>query len=486
MAADELAGKLHRAGHELLGDWFLKPAIQQAWQPVPLEWFPDPKLRSIALAANEGVRPDDLALALSRNGHRSVWEHPSDAPMFLIEVPTRARPLQTQLEELRGLATQRHLRGELFKLDHRVQSQPLDKTLAELGALQEESRAAVHTEAPIEPLPVVAVEDLFAELGPEPWVCEGLALQPGNPLMLAGHSGTGKSWITSDLCLAVASGQNFGPFKVRQGRARWIHLEGSSRDLKGRFQKLARARQLGPEELRGQLLLSSHPRFNFQDRALERQLVSECTDCSMAVIDTFAVAAAGMNENDSAIRQPLDMLARVSELTGCAFVVIHHHRKDPQDPRVIVDPEMQQRGSSALNNAISVGWATRKLPRGDELFFHTRLVMGKTWYGKREDLICGAFHSSFVPGGVDLYVRTVTEKDDAPPADDHAHLDQEILDAIEARPGVTLSALSELLGKRRPDVARRVRALEAERRLTVTQGPRAAWLLNAIARVPAE
>jgi AAA domain len=468
----------NQIAHELLGDWFLKPAFQTAWEPLPLEWFPDPRLRSIAHAANEGCRPDDLPLALTRNGSRAVWPNAADAVDLLLQVPTRAKPLPDLVAELRAIHERRRVRDELGKLQHRVQQQPIDKTLAQLEELHDSARAAVTPEALIEPLPVLSMTDRFSELGPEPWVCEGLAFQPGNPLMFSGNSGTGKSWITTDLALAVASGQKFGPFSVRRGKVRWLHLEGSARDLRGRTQKLARARQLGPEDLDGWLYPSSHPRFNFQDRALERQLLRECDGFTMAVIDTFAVAAAGLNENDSAIRQPLDMLARVSDATGCAFLVIHHHRKDPQDARVQVDPEQQLRGSSAINNAISVGWSTRKLPRGRELYFHTRLVMGKTWYGKRADLICGAFASSFIPGAVDLYVREATERDDAPPEENHQHLDQEIYDAVAKRPGISLSGLAELLGKRRPLIVARVRHLETERRLEVTAGGRGSWTLR--------
>lgn len=483
MSDEPLVLQQNRLAHELLGDWFLKPAFQEAWQPVPLEWFPDPRLRSIAHAANEGVRPDDLPLALSRNGARAVWENAADAADLLLQIPTRSLPLEQLIAELRTVHERRRVQKELFELQAQAARKPIDETLKALSAIEQSAREALAPEELIEPLPVLSVEDLFAELGPEPWVCEGLALQPGNPLMLHGNSGTGKSWITTDLCLAVASGLNFGPFPVRRGKVRWLHLEGSGRDLRSRTQKLARARNLGPDDLRGWYFPSSHPRFNFQDRALERQLVRECDGFTLAVIDTFAVAAAGMNENDSAIRQPLDMLARVSERTGCAFVVIHHSRKDPQDPRAVSDPEQTMRGSSALNNAISVGWSTKKLPRG-ELYFHTRLVMGKSWYGKRRDLICGAYASTFIDGAVDLYVRQCTDQDDAPPAEDYQHLDQEITDIVERRSGITLSGLADLLGKRRPLIAQRVRALETDGRLRVDPGSRGAWAVHFVPRSP--
>lgn len=479
----KLLSEATRAGHELLGDWYISPRVRNAWKPVPLELFSNFQLRSIAEVANEGVPPEQLNVALSRNGHRTYWPNPDLAEEYLLTVPTRGRTFDDQVADLAGMHARIRVIDEMRTAQ--LKGTTLEDTIEKLELLRPRE-----TEQPVKPFLTTPIAELFRPLGAPPWLCEALALQPGAPTMLSGHSGLGKSWLSYDLALAVASGQNFGGCAVRQGKVRWFHLEGSKLDLATRLQRLSLARHLGPTDLEGQLFNEIYPDFSFTDPTLERRLYKHCEGFALAVIDTFAVAASGLKENDSSIRKPLDMLARVSDRTGCTFLVIHHNRKDPQDARLKSDdPQGDVRGSSALINAISTGWAvTRFGKRKDnapDIYFRSKLQLTKCWYGQRDDLLVTGWRNSM--GGVEVWVGTPPEPpaevpapvvEDAAP--DHEHLDQEIFDVVSARPGVTLSALAELLGKRRPLVAARVRVLESERRLTVTQGPRLSWVLTAI------
>ncbi len=477
-------------GHELLGDWFLRPATREQWKKLPLELFPDAKLREIAKQANEGVEPDDLPLALSRNGARAVWPHPADAEIFLLSVPTRGKKFDELAAELRLLDERRKVLRELEMLGKQKPDDvaTLDETLRRLELLR--------ADAEIKPLPVMPVEDLFAELGEPPWVSQELAMQPGAPWMLSGHSGRGKSWILTDICIAIASGLTWGPFQVKPGKIRWLHLEGSSRDLKDRVQKLARGRNVTADHLRGTFFASSHPRFLFSDPKLEEQLIRECDGFTLAVVDTFAVAAAGMKENDAAIRAPLDMLSRVSERTGCCFAVIHHHRKDPADPKMKVDTEMAVRGSGAINNALSASWAVTKQKLPDDALFKSRLELGKTWYGARDPLLVTGAWSHHTAGAVDLIVnRDAKPTDDGTPDEpapvDNEALDREILQTVAeyATRELTLTALQGVLGvsggRRRMLLSERCQALRVKGHLRIDHGKRGTWLLS-LAETPSD
>jgi hypothetical protein len=75
----------------------------------------------------------------------------------------------------------------------------------------------------------------------------------------------------------------------------------------------------------------------------------------MAVFDSYRSFCPGVDENDSRAREPLDMLGRVSETTGCAQFVSHHARKvqkgDPTTGKYMF------RGSSGLFDALECGFA---------------------------------------------------------------------------------------------------------------------------------
>lgn len=483
-AADDLVLKQAQLAHELLGDWYIRPDVQDSWSaaPPPLELFPDIRLRAIAELANQGLGPGELLVGLTRNGARQAWPQPAKADEFLLSVAGRGRAYALQVSELEEVHHRRKLRDELHRAVGSVATKDHDQIVAQL----ESARRVEKSAKPFEPTPI---GDMFRALGPEPWLCHALAIQPGAPVMVSGNSGRGKSWICYDLALAVASGQTFGGLGVRRGRVHWYHLEGSARDLRRRMQHLARGRHLGPTDLDGWFINVEHPAFLFTDTKLEKRLTVELQGAALAVIDTFAVAASGMKENDASIRQPLDMLARVSGKTGCAFVVIHHHRKDPTDPNAKVDQEMAVRGSGALLNALSVGWAVTRVKRGDptDVLFRSRLTMTKSWYGDRTPLeICG-FFTPGIDGSVELSISDSREDPDAEPVEqDYSELDNAILDVVERHPQtLTRNALHGLLANagqraRRSLVSERVDVLRTQGRLLIEPGPNRSQMLRPI------
>ncbi len=192
--------------------------------------------------------------------------------------------------------------------------------------------------------------EIFTDPGPVDWVCEELEVAPGPPTLLAGYGFSGKTIAVQALALAVATGTlAFDAMPVRQGRVLHIDYEQGKRLTFERYRRLAYGHDVLERDLAGQLDVVVMPPDSLDDRDAEEALIAECVGYTLVVIDSLRAACPRLDENDSSARRVLDMLARVSERTGAAFVVIHHARKPQKDApggaRVAV------RGSGALFDA---------------------------------------------------------------------------------------------------------------------------------------
>lgn len=192
---------------------------------------------------------------------------------------------------------------------------------------------------------------IFAPLPPMPWVVEGLAIAPGAPTLIAGYGYSAKTLAAQALLLAVAAGRRiWGEFACVRGRCIHLDFEQGERLTRERYQRLALGMGVPFEDLHGMLALCSMPPLYLTHRASEDALVAACTDVSVCLIDSFRAAVPGVDENDSKVREFLDILTRVSERTGCAFVVIHHAGKGkPEDHGG--DGRHAPRGSSGIFDA---------------------------------------------------------------------------------------------------------------------------------------
>lgn len=213
--------------------------------------------------------------------------------------------------------------------------------------------APVDDSAAMVPVPVC---DIFAPLGPIPWVVEDLSLAAGAPGILGGYGGRGKSWFAQGLALCVATGEPFGTIRVKRGKVVYLDYEQGSRLTFQRFQQLALGLGKGPTDLTETLATHIMPTFRLNSDGAETKMAKLVEGAALCIIDSLSACVTGIDENTSAMRDPLDMLTRVSELTGCAFLVLHHTRKPPENPSVKVDKEMSLRGSSGIHAACSTIW----------------------------------------------------------------------------------------------------------------------------------
>jgi hypothetical protein len=74
-----------------------------------------------------------------------------------------------------------------------------------------------------------------------------------------------------------------------------------------------------------------------------RELITLCRGASLCVVNSLTAGTNKVNENDAKIAAVFNLLSRITELTGCAFVVLHHSGRGERKGA---------RGSSAIDGAV--------------------------------------------------------------------------------------------------------------------------------------
>jgi len=238
-----------------------------------------------------------------------------------------------------------HLLDAWKQIEGAAQSRELDKLLGQAKRVQSLLGAK-----PVDITDEVKrAKDIFAPLPEVPWVIEGLGLSPGAPAMIAGAGYTAKTMSAQALLLAVAAGHKvWGRFECERGSVLHIDYEQGDYLTRWRYQRLLRAMRIEPEDV--DLHLLCMPRLQLDADGAEDKLVELATGRKMCLIDSFRAACPKTDENSSDARMPLDMLHRVSQRTGCVFIVIHHARKAQQGTGED-DPTSAIRGSGAIFDA---------------------------------------------------------------------------------------------------------------------------------------
>lgn len=171
--------------------------------------------------------------------------------------------------------------------------------------------------------------------------------------MWAGYGYSGKTAAAQSAAIAIAGGVGkvWDCFSAGPGRVMHIDYEQGSRLTRERYQRLAVPHMLGPAELESRLSLVTMPTMYLDNQKAEAELERLVEGQTLVIIDSLRAAAPTLDENSSEVRTVLDMLSRVSEHTGAAFVVIHHARKPQQNAGG--GAKMAIRGSGALFDACS-------------------------------------------------------------------------------------------------------------------------------------
>lgn len=172
-------------------------------------------------------------------------------------------------------------------------------------------------------------EDLIKYTIEVAWLVNGV-LPVGRCMLLTGPSGTGKSWLSLDLAIAVDQGDLWlGRFQCQQGVVLVVDEENGDALLKRRLTRMLKGRGLDSGGNGCGIQFLSMAGVNLSDgacvAALERVL-SELRP-ALVIFDTFVRVHQG-DESSAKDMAPISRLIKEWFVAyGCAFCINHHDRK---------------------------------------------------------------------------------------------------------------------------------------------------------------
>lgn len=171
--------------------------------------------------------------------------------------------------------------------------------------------------------------------GPEhEWLIKGV-LTRAEVAMCAGPSKSGKSFMVIDAGLAIARGVEWFGLRVMQGGVIYQAGEGQ-KGLKKRIRAYREANEITPDDPLDFVLLPARIDLYHSDDHTDA-LIEECrywastfsSPLELIVIDTWATATPGANENDGKdVGVVLERCARLQKATGAAVLLVHHMNAD--------------------------------------------------------------------------------------------------------------------------------------------------------------
>ncbi|MBA4173918.1 MAG: hypothetical protein C0511_15005, partial [Hyphomicrobium sp.] len=171
-------------------------------------------------------------------------------------------------------------------------------------------------------------------------VIHGL-LRQGETMNIIASPKTGKSWLTLDLAIAVATGRPWlGRYQAEQGRVLIVDNELHRETSANRFPRVAQARRVSMHEIANHIFVDNL-RGRLQDIfALAPYFESlEPGRYKVIILDAFyRFMPAGMDENANADMASLyNHIDRYADRLGCCFVLIHHSTKGNQSGKSVTD-----------------------------------------------------------------------------------------------------------------------------------------------------
>jgi KaiC/GvpD/RAD55 family RecA-like ATPase len=147
--------------------------------------------------------------------------------------------------------------------------------------------------------------------------------------VLFGESGSGKSFITLDMCIAIARGQPWRGKRTKQGRVVYIVAEGAA-GFRNRV--IAYLKHYGIDPAMVTLdIINDTPSLLLKDdaQALIKAIHATGEPPALVVIDTLAQSMAGANENASEdMGKALAHCKGIHKSTGAMVLLVHHSGKD--------------------------------------------------------------------------------------------------------------------------------------------------------------
>ena len=159
------------------------------------------------------------------------------------------------------------------------------------------------------------------------WLIKGVLPRAGLAVIY-GASSSGKTFFTLDLIAAVARGEPWRGVPVKKGRVLYVVAEGAG-GFRNRLKAYCAAHDLDPADL-DICFLRQTPNLLTKDdiREFLKEIIA-AGPFALIVIDTYARAMSGGNENDAKdVGQAVAHCDIIHRKTGAMVILVHHSGKD--------------------------------------------------------------------------------------------------------------------------------------------------------------
>lgn len=174
---------------------------------------------------------------------------------------------------------------------------------------------------------------------PAPSLIEGI-LRQGHKMMITAASKQGKSWLTTDLAWAIATGGKFwGRYRCKRGRVIYVNAELDEPDFWNRAERVAAERGIPEGEAR-ELFTAYHTRgLDVGISGLVDGLIEawEGKRIAAVVIDPIYKYEDGDENKMEVVRALMAEVDRLANTLHCAVIYVHHHAKGQAGAREAID-----------------------------------------------------------------------------------------------------------------------------------------------------
>ncbi len=234
------------------------------------------------------------------------------------------------------------LRAVLDRLPDQAVSRKMRQVLADLARRNE---LGIDPDFLLPPLRTIDSVDILTKEFPDPvWAIPGIV--PAGLTVIAGRPKIGKSWLTMQIALAVATGGAALGERIERGRVLYLALEDSERRLQKRM-----AAQGWPTDARDAVKFILYSDFRDQIEFLNSGGGSrlakhvEQEGYRLLVIDTLSKAIKGDQNDNAEMTAAIAPIHATVNALDIAGIVVHHHAKPKGTDPNPVDDLM---GSSAI------------------------------------------------------------------------------------------------------------------------------------------
>lgn len=179
---------------------------------------------------------------------------------------------------------------------------------------------------------------------------------PQGIFILAGSGKIGKSWLSLDMCVAVATGTKLWDFNATQGDVLYLALEDTHPRLKERLERV------GEGNLQSENLHLSVSSLGITDGLIQqiKDFIAQKPSTRLIIIDTLERIRNGEQDKSmySCDYRDINLLREILAGNTATLLLVHHTRK-MYDP----DPLNTLSGSTGLVGAVDGVWVLEKEKR---------------------------------------------------------------------------------------------------------------------------